>query len=317
MVQGRCKPCRRGTPPVSAREFFSSRARTPAAVAAIILFWGANFSVVKFALSDLAPLAFTTLRFVLASAILWGVLVVAGESVRIERRHWGRVIGLALVGTTGYQTLFISGIDRTLAGNASLILATGPVFTTLLAVAFRQERSTRRAVAGVGLSVAGAGLVVLGGARGVGLSAGTLPGDLLVLAAAVGWAIYTVGSAPLVRRYGAIPLTATTMWIGTAGLLVVSAPAIRAQAWTAVHPATWLAVVYSGAFSIATAYLLWAYCLRQIGSTRTVVYTNATPLVALALAWATLGEMPSPLQVVGAVGIVAGSLVVTLHPRSN
>ena len=49
---------------------------------------------------------------------------------------------------------------------------------------------------------------------------------LLVAAAAIGWAIYTVGSAPLVRRYGAIPLTATTLWIGTAGLLVVAAPAL-------------------------------------------------------------------------------------------
>lgn len=298
---------------MSYRVSHPSPSHTPWALGAIILFWGANFSVVKFALIDLAPLAFTTLRFVLASALLWGVLVVAGESVRIERRHWGPVIGLALVGTTGYQFLFIAGIDRTLAGNASLMLATGPVFTTLLAVAVRQERSTRRAVAGVGLSVAGAGLVVLGGARGVGLSAGTLPGDLLVLGAAVGWAIYTVGSAPLVRRYGAIPLTATTMWIGTAGLLVVAAPALRAQAWAAVRPATWLAVLYSGACAIAAAYFLWAYCLRQIGSTRTVVYTNGTPLVALAFAWATLGEVPSPLQVVGAVGIVAGSLVVTLQ----
>jgi len=304
---------------VNYSESHPSRAHTPWALAAIILFWGANFSVVKFALSDLAPLAFTTLRFVLASAILGGVMAVAGESVRIDRRHWGPVIGLALVGTTGYQTLFISGIDRTLAGNASLILATGPVFTTLLAVAVRQERSTRRAVAGVGLSVVGAGLVVLGGARGVGLSAGTLRGDLLVLAAAVGWSIYTVGSAPLVRRYGAIPLTAASMWIGTAGLLVVAVPALRAQAWAAVRPATWLAVLYSGACAIAAAYFLWAYCLRQIGSTRTVVYTNVTPLVALAIAWATLGEVPSPLQLVGAVGIVAGSLVVTLHsgPRSS
>jgi len=302
---------------VSAHQFPPSRSRTPGALAAIILFWGANFSVVKFALSDLAPLAFTTLRFVLASAILGGVLAVAGEPVRIERRHWGRVIGLALVGTTGYQVLFISGIDRTLAGNASLILATGPVFTTLLAVAFHQERGTWRAVAGVGLSVAGAGLVVLGGARGVGVSAGTLAGDLLVLAAAVGWSLYTVGSAPLARRYGAIPLTATSMWIGTAGLLVVAAPALRAQAWAAVRPATWLAVLYSGACAIAAAYFLWAYCLRQIGSTRTVVYTNVTPLAALAIAWATLGEVPSPLQLVGAVGIVAGSLVVTLHHRST
>jgi uncharacterized membrane protein len=117
-----------------------------------------------------------------------------------------------------------------------------------------------------------------------------------------------VGCGPGAFPYGALPVTAATMWIGTAGLLVVVAPVIRAQAGTALRPATWLAVVYSGALSIATAYLLVGVpCLRQIGSTRTVVATNATPLVALALAWATLGEMPSPLQVVGAVGIVAGS----------
>ena len=72
---------------MSYRESHPSRSHTLGALAAIILFWGANFSVVKFALGDLAPLAFTTLRFVLASAILWGVLVVAGESIWIERRH--------------------------------------------------------------------------------------------------------------------------------------------------------------------------------------------------------------------------------------
>ena len=74
-------------------------------------------------------------------------------------------------------------------------------------------------------------------------------------------------------------------------------------------------MLYSGVCAIAVAYFLWAYCLRQLGSTRTVIYSNVTPLVALALAWVTLGEVPSPLQVVGGVGILAGSLVVTLRPQ--
>jgi drug/metabolite transporter (DMT)-like permease len=289
-------------------------ARTLAALGVIILFWGANYSVVKFALTDLAPLVFTTLRFVLASALLWGVVIVTGESIRIRRRQWGPVICLALVGTTANQTLFIFGINRTLAGNASLILATAPVFTAVLAAAFHQERSTRRTMAGVILSVAGAGLIVLGSAHGIGLSAGTFTGDLLLLAGAIVWSIYTVGSASLARRYGAIPLTAVTMWIGTAGLLVVAAPALRDQDWTGIRAASWGAVLYSGTCAIGAAYFLWAYCLRQIGSTRTVVYTNVTPLVALALAWVTLGEVPTPLQLIGGASILAGSLVVTLRP---
>lgn len=284
--------------------------RTRLALVALVVIWGSNFSLVKLALRDLAPLAFTTLRFILASGVLWVFLMVGGDRVRIRRLHWLAAIGLGLVGTTIYQVLFIYGIDWTLAGNASLILATTPVFTTLLSVFFRQERSGLTVALGVGLSVVGIGLVVLGSAAGVSFGAGTLRGDLAVLVAAAAWSVYTVGSVPLVHRYGVVPVTAATMWVGTLGLLVVSLPAFLAQDWGAVRPVAWFAVLYSGVFAIATAYFLWYYCIRQIGSTRTAVYTNFTPVVALIVAWLTLGEAPTLLQAAGAGGIIVGSILV-------
>jgi drug/metabolite transporter (DMT)-like permease len=290
----------------------SPRNLTPLALAALILFWGANFSVVKFALRDLTPLAFTTLRFVLASACLWLFLAVSGGRVRVDRCHWVPTVALGVVGTTIYQTLFIYGINWSLAGNASLMLATTPIFTTLLSLIFRQERSSSSVVAGIGVSSLGIVLVVLGGSRGVSFSADTLMGDLAVLVAALAWSVYTVGSAPLVHRYGVVPVTAVTMWIGTLGLLIVALPTCAAQDWAMVHPASWLAVLYSGIFAIATAYFLWYYCVRHIGSTRTSVYTNFTPVVALLIAWPTLGETPSLMQATGAGGIIAGSVLVRL-----
>ena len=160
--------------------------RTRLALIALILFWGANFSLVKLAVRDLSPLA----------------------------------------------------------------------FTTLLSLIFRQERTSPMVAAGVGLSVLGIALVVLGGAAGVGFGAGTLRGDLAVLVAAAAWSGYTVGSVPLVHRYGVVPVTAATMWVGTPGLLIVSLPALVRQDWAAVHPLSWLAVLYSGVFAIATAYFL-------------------------------------------------------------
>jgi drug/metabolite transporter (DMT)-like permease len=288
------------------------RTRTRLALAGLVLFWGANFSVVKFALRDLAPLPFTTLRFLLASAILGAALRMRGGRVRIRAADWPQVIGLGLVGTTAYQTLFIFGISWTQAGNASLMLATGPIFTTLLALAFRQERGSPAVAAGVGCSVAGVALVVLGGAAGVRFGAGTLAGDLIILVAACAWSLFTVGSAPLVRRYGVGPMTAATMWVGTLGLVAVSMPASVAQDWRVVQSAAWLAVAYSGAFAIATAYFLWAYCVRQLGSTRTTVYTNPTPMVAVLVAWLTLGETPTLLQLAGAAAIVGGTVLVRL-----
>jgi drug/metabolite transporter (DMT)-like permease len=82
------------------------------------------------------------------------------------------------------------------------------------------------------------------------------------------------------------------------------------QDWAVVHSVSWLAVLYSGAFAIATAYFLWYWCIRQIGSTRTAVYTNFTPVMALLIAWLTLGEVPTLLQVAGAGGIIVGSVLV-------
>ncbi len=280
------------------------------ALAVLIFIWAANFSVVKFALRDMEPLAFNGLRFTLASILLWASLRIRGRTARIDPRFWPALIGLGILGNTVYQVLFIYGIDWTLAGNASLMLATTPIFTTLLSVAFRQERIAIIALSGVGISVAGIALVVWGGTKAVSFSADTVRGDLTVLGAAIAWSAYTVGSAPLVRRYGALSVTAITMWVGGVGLFAVSIPAFLAQDWGAVRPASWLALLYSGAFAIAIAYFIWYYSIHQIGNTRTAVYTNFIPVVALIIAWLTLGEIPTWLQLAGTAAILAGTILV-------
>lgn len=290
----------------------SSHGPTYFALAVLIFVWAANFSVVKFALRDMSPLAFNGLRFTLASILLGLFVTLSGRSIAMNRRHWPALIGLGLLGNTVYQVLFIYGIDWTLAGNASLMLAATPIFTTLLSIAFRQERVASMAWTGVVISVVGIGLVVWGGSQAVGFAADTVRGDLTVLAAAAAWSAYTVGSNPLVRRYGALPVTAVTMWIGGLALFVVSVPSFTMQDWTAVRPTSWLALFFSGAFAIALAYFIWYHSIRQIGNTRTAVYANFIPVVALAIAWLTLSEKPTWLQLVGAAGVVGGTILVRL-----
>jgi drug/metabolite transporter (DMT)-like permease len=290
----------------------SSHGPTYFALAVLIFIWAANFSVVKYALRDMSPLAFNGLRFALASILLWVIVKVGGRSMAMHRRYWPALIGLGLLGNTVYQVLFIYGIDWTLAGNASLMLASTPIFTTLLSITFRQERVGSMAWAGVVISVVGIGLVVWGGTQAVGFRADTVRGDLTVLTAAAAWSAYTVGSSPLVRRYGALPVTAVTMWIGGLALLIVSVPSFLAQDWTAVSPVSWLALLYSGAFAIALAYFIWYHSIRQIGNTRTAVYSNFIPVVALVIAWLMLAEMPTWLQLLGAAAIVGGTILVRL-----
>lgn len=271
----------------------------------MVLIWGANFSVVKYALAEIRPLPFNALRFVLASAILW-LLLRFRRKITFERRHLWPLIGLGVGGNVLYQVLFIFGLDWTLAGNAALMLATVPVFVMLFSVALGHERASLLGWSGVVLSFTGIALVVWGGARNLGFGATTVRGDLAMLGAAVLWSAYTVGSRPLVRRYGTLPVTAFTMWVGTVGLVLLAVPGLLSQDWGAVSAGGWSALAYSGALAIAAAYVLWYYSVGAIGSSRTAIYSNTIPIVALVVAWLTLGEVPTWLQLAGAVAILAG-----------
>ena len=77
-------------------------------------------------------------------------------------------------------------------------------------------------------------------------------------------------------------------------------------AWSAVSPLTWAAVVYAGVLSIGVAYIIWYYGVEKLGNTRTSAYSNLTPVIALAVAWLWLGEVPTAAQVAGMVVILSG-----------
>jgi drug/metabolite transporter (DMT)-like permease len=285
------------------------------AIGLLVLIWGSNFSVVKAALTQFSPLAFNSTRFVLASALLALYMAAFGKRVRFEKGDGLRLVGLGLLGNVVYQALFIYGINGTRAGNAALMLATVPLIVAVLSVGLKHETISRAGWAGVFLSIAGIVLVLWGSSRGLSFGSDTMRGDLTMLASALAWSVYTVMSSPYVQKYGTLPVTAFTMWTGTIGLVAVSTPALLAQDWNSISLGAWGGLVFSGALSIALAYILWYYGIRHLGSSRTAVYSNTVPVVALIVAWLTLGEVPTWVQVAGTVMIIGGIGLARLSRR--
>lgn len=271
----------------------------------LAVIWGANFAVIKAVLERVPPMGFNALRFPLAAAVLLGSLVALGRVALPARDDLAGVVALGLVGNVAYQGLFIHGIDLTTAGNASLLLATSPVWTAILTTAVGHERLAPRVWIGIGITVVGMLFVVAGGA-GLSFGTATLRGDLMMIGSAATWAIYTVGSRPLVQRYGPLEVTSWTLWVGTPVLVVLGIPDLRSLDWSGLEPVHWIGVVYAGVLAISVAYLLWNRGVRHIGSARTAAYSNLVPVVALLTAWMTLGERPTPLQVLGTAAILAG-----------
>jgi len=266
--------------------------------------WGINFVVVKYATQVFNPVAFTGLR--VGTAALFLLLVASARGrFALPRRD---VIGLLMVGAIGnglYQLFFVHGVARTRAGNAALIVAAAPAFIALFARVRGLERVKRLTLFGIALSVLGVGLVIVGSARP---SRGevTLLGSVLVFFGVLCWSVYTILLQPYTKRIDVFRLSAITMVGGAVPLLIASTPALVATDWSAVGRGGWLALFYSSVISMGVAYFFWYRGLRVLGPTRTAVYANLQPIIALLVAWAALGEIPTLFQGVGAATIVAG-----------
>jgi len=274
---------------------------TDALLALMTLIWGVNVIIVKAALTVFSPLEFNALRFALAGVVITLVARRYGRGVpTAEDRR--RLVLLGIFGIFIYQIAFIEGLAHTRAGNASLIMGTSPVFTAMLSHLHGHERLRSRDVAGLLISVFGVASVILGSAQEVGFRDG-LVGDVLMLAATILWAIYTVGAKPLLDRLGHITTTAWTMAIGAVPVVLLGAPALLRHDLATVHPAAWGAVLFSSLGAVVLAFLLWYRGVEKLGSTRTATYSNFQPVIVLLIAWPLLHETPTLWQVAGAGGI--------------
>jgi drug/metabolite transporter (DMT)-like permease len=270
-----------------------------------VLFWAVNFSVVKATLAHIPPLAFNTFRLVGASIVLLALAPMSSKG-RPIRGDGLRILALALVGHTLYQLLFIQGIDDTTASNSALFLGMTPVAVAAIGAASGVERVGARVWAGILVTVVGAYLV-MGNSDATG---GSLRGDLLVIAATLCWSAYTVAGKSLLERHNPIRVTAYTLAVGTIFFLPFAVGDVARLSYAQIPWTAWAGTVFSFIFAIVLAYLFWYYGVSRVGPTRTAVYSNLTPAIALAVSWSALGERLGPLQLVGAGTILLGIYLV-------
>jgi drug/metabolite transporter (DMT)-like permease len=280
---------------------------TEAMLVAMAVIWGVNFSVVKFGTTLVDPLAYNGVRVALAATLLSGI-VLLGKTPLPPRRTMLALLGLGVLGNGVYQFFFVEGIAHTRASDTALVVAATPAFIAIIGRVRGVERVNLRGAIGIALSLVGIGLVVLSTAESSDARS-SLTGDLLVLVGSMAWAVYTVLLKPYTERVSGLQLSALTMTGGALTLLVIAAPAIAHAPWSSVTAIGWSALVYSGVFALVIAYYFWYHGVRVLGPTRTAMYSNLQPVIAVLMAWVLLHETPTPWQILGAVSIMSGLLL--------
>ncbi len=286
------------------------------AALALIVAWGANFSVQKVIFGALTPGGFLFIRYLAMP------LVAAAWLCWRHGTHWPRVsradlLSLAVLGLVGHLLhvgLVTYGIYWSTAFSSSLILASGPVFTLLILRMLGHERLTRGQVAGVAVACVGM-LVFLSDklSRGRWEAGG---GDLVLLVAASFFSYYTVASRPLIERLGGVTVMTYAVLLGSAPVVAVSLPAGLAVDWAAVSWGVWAGTFYAVIVSAFIGWIVWGWINSVRGVARTAPFMYGMPPVAGAVAWALGGERYTAVKLGGAVIVLAGVALAQFGSRS-
>ncbi len=286
-------------------------AKAVAAAIVSLLVWSSAFAGISEVVTKggYGPGQAALLRFLVASA----TMALIGVFTRIRMPRGADVPGIvaaALFGITAYHLGFTFGEVRVSAGAAALIIASGPIWTALLAVAFLKERLNGWGWGGVAVAFFGVAAISLGeGAAGFTFE----PATLLVLLSALSTAIYFVlGKKPL-RTYSALEFTSYVIWFGTVPMLVFL-PGLATQMPLAPAWST-CTVVFLGVFPGALAYFLWSYALARMPASTTSSFLYAQPVFAMLVAWVWQGVVPGAVTLAGGALALAGVVVVQTMGR--
>jgi drug/metabolite transporter (DMT)-like permease len=274
----------------------------------MVVVWGANITVIKVALQHFDPLVFNFFRFLIASGVM---LLLYRDALkdRMDKKELFSLMILGVLGNTIYQLLFINGVKLTLVSHTSILLGTTPIFTAAFASWTGFDDVRKRIWAGILLSFCGVILIVFGGNQpGIEKLSANI-GDLFILIASFVWSIYTTYSRNVIREYSSRHYLLYTVVFGTFFMIPFSVRPILHQNWEIVTTYDFAALSFSALLALVFGYSAWYYGVEKLGSTRTSVYSNLTPVAGMAIGMIFLHERLSLLQWLGAAVIFTGLLL--------
>jgi O-acetylserine/cysteine efflux transporter len=291
------------------------RALAPAHLAlvlAVVTVWGFSFVPIKVALVEIPPFMLAAIRFAVAA-------VPAVFFVRRPDMPWTGVVGYGLaIGVFQFGLLFLAMKLGMPAGLSSVVIQVQVFFTIALAVAFAGDRFHRWNA--IGAVVATAGIVVLGSYKVAAGATATFAGFLVIIAAALAWAAGNL----IAKRAGSdhdVDAFSLVVWSSLVPPIPLALVSLAFEGGTsalhAVAGASWLAWA-------CIFFMAWAATLFGFGAWNRLLHLYPTPLVSpfallvpvsgLASGAIFLGERLAPVQVAGALLVLAGLVVNVAGP---
>ncbi|HEV7413229.1 MAG TPA: DMT family transporter [Casimicrobiaceae bacterium] len=285
-------------------------------VAILTLVWGCNWPVLKLGVTELAPLTFrgATLPFAAIGLLLAARL--SGDSIRIPREHWGKVLALALFNIAAWNGLILFGVQQMPAGRSAILAYTMPVWTVLFGMALLHEPLSRRKIIGLVLGMLGMAVLLGEDVRHITRSP---MGTLFILAAAISWAFGTV----LLRRWKPpLPQNTLTGWMMLIGWLpiAVCVPLFDEHPISSLahmSGTAWFAVLYNIFLAGTVAHWAWFTMARTLPVAVSSLSSLPVPVVGVLSGILFLGERPGPSEYIALALVLASLSAVLFAPATK
>jgi drug/metabolite transporter (DMT)-like permease len=296
-----------------------ARSTIALAVLVVVILWALNFIAGKIALRNLPSAAVASFRVFLGGLAMLPAYLICSRMPAFADALQTRARGfnahdlwtffyLGFFGVVINQMCFAIGLNHTSVSHGAVIVGMAPVYTLALAVIFRIEKATLRKLTGIALAFAG--IAVLAAQNGMTKRSSSLEGDAIMMAGAIGFAVYSVLGKRVADRYDALTMTAFNHFTGA----VVALPIVLYQAhallidarWRQIPWQSWTSVIYMAVFSSAVAYVLYFWLLKYLQASQLAAFTYLLPVVATILGIVWLGERGSLMEIVGGALALAG-----------
>jgi drug/metabolite transporter (DMT)-like permease len=258
-------------------------------------------------LEALPPFGINLVRWVLACIVLVPLtLALEGRFPRPARHQWLGLVVMALTGVVLFNALVYLSLRYTTSTNAALINSVTPILTMVLAAAVGLDRLTGRRLAGAFVSLVGVSWIVSQGSLEALIELSFNRGDLIMLVAALAWAIYTI---LLNHVRGALSPLATLTIVALLALLplsVIGGYELMSNPIGPITPVVIVGLVYVSVLASVAAFMAWSMGIEGIGAARGSIFLNLIPMFTAVVAMLTLGERVGLVQLIGGLLVIGG-----------
>ncbi|WP_153733240.1 DMT family transporter [Sporosarcina obsidiansis] len=269
--------------------------------------WGGMYVVVKVVVAVIPPVELVWMRYVIALVALVIIGLVTRQNWIIERRHFGMIIAIAIIGYVISIVTQETGTMLSTAQMGAIITSTTPAFMVLFASLILKERLTIKKV--VSVSLATIGVVTIVGIDDIDMS--SMLGGVSLIIAALTWAFMSVLIKRIPDEYSQIVVTTYATLIAVVVLTPFVIPKLpQIDINDVTNPTIWGGLIYLGVISTSIAFLLWSRGLQMLNASSGGVFFFFQPIVGTLLGWLLLGETISIPFWIGSILILVGVLIV-------